>query len=85
MDFDMILRVLSPAIALTSLFYTIILTYKTKRIREQVERVQLDVLKASELYMYVKNVKKVYGAAMTNLIVACTNESAIMDGIKKIF
>lgn len=85
MSIEIIINFLSPTIALVSLVYTMVLNFKTKKIREQVERVQLDVLKASELYVHVKNAKKIYEDAMTGLIVACSKENILTDELKNVF
>lgn len=82
---DIILKVLPSLVSLASLCYTIILNRKTKKVREQVEKVQLDVLKASELYVHVKDAKKVYEDAMVDLNVVYANEKSSIEDIKKSF
>ena len=72
-------------ISLVSLVYTILLNRKTRKIREKVEKVQLDVIKASELYVHVKNSKKVYEDAMTELIVVCSNEELGIEIVQEKF
>ena len=80
-----IIKICPILISLVSLVYTILLNRKTRKIREKVEKVQLDVIKASELYVHVKNSKKVYEDAMTELIVACSNEELGIEIVQEKF
>ena len=80
-----IIKICPILISLVSLVYTILLNRKTRKIREKVEKVQLDVIKASELYVHVKNSKKVYEDAMTELIVVCSNEELGIEIVQEKF
>lgn len=82
---DIILKILPILVSIVSLCYTIVLNSKTRKVREQIEKVQLDVLKASELYVHVKNAKKVYEDAMTDLTVVCANENSSTEDVQKSF
>lgn len=79
---NVILKIIPILISIVSLGYTICLNYKTRKVRDKVERVQLDVLKASELYVHVKDAKKVYEDAMAELIVVCQNENPLKEDIQ---
>lgn len=82
---DIVLKIIPILISAASLGYTIYVNYKTRKVQEKVERVQLDVLKASELYIHVKNAKKVYEDAMADLTVICANENSEKKDIQEKF
>lgn len=82
---DTILKIIPILISIVSLGYTIYLNNKTRKVREKVEKVQLDVLKASELYVYVKKAKKVYEDAMAELIVVCSDEKSEIANVQEKF
>lgn len=82
---EIILRIIPILISIASLVYTIYLNYKTRKVREQVESVQLDVLKASELYVHVKDAKKIYEDAMADLSVVCANENSEKKDVQEKF
>lgn len=82
---DIVLKFIPILISATSLGYTIYLNYKTRKLQEQVKRVQLDVLQASELYIHVKNAKKVYEDAMAELTVICADENSEKKDIQEKF
>lgn len=78
---DIVLEILPILISIASLGYTAYVNHKTQKIRKQVEKVQLDVLKASELYVHVKDAKKVYEDAMADLTIACCSGESVTEDV----
>lgn len=82
---DFIFKVLPIIISILSLGYTVLKNRETKRIQDEVKKVQLDVLKASEIYGQVKFAKRLYEDALSNLIVMSSDDSITPVELQKCF
>lgn len=82
---DFGLKFLPILISIASLAYTIKLNRKTRKIQEEVKRVQLDVLKASEIYGQVKFSKRLYEDALAEICVLSVDASVVPTDLKKCF
>jgi len=71
---DITLRVAPILVSLFSLGYTIYKNRETKKLQDEVKRVQLDVLKASEIYGQVKFAKRLYEDSLSELCVLSVEE-----------
>lgn len=69
------LQFLSILVSISTLVYTIIKNKSIQTIKKQVQEVQLDVIKASELYGQVKQAKKEYENEMARLTVTMGGNS----------
>lgn len=75
LDASTVIAGVSALISATSLVYTIIKNRKTDELRRKVEKVQLDVLQASELYNNVKEMKREFQKSLSTLIVLNNEET----------
>lgn len=72
-------------ISIITFIYTVWKNRETQKLQNTVKKVQLDVLKASEIYGQVKLAKRLYEDALTNLIVMCSDTSIASVELQKYF
>ena len=82
---DFVFKILPILISILSLGYTVYKNRETKRIQDEVKRVQLDVLKASEIYGQVKFSRRLYEDALSILCVMSTDASVPPTELQKSF
>lgn len=82
---DIIFKLLPILVSIFSLGYTIYVNKSTRKIQEEVKKVQLDVLKASEIYGQVKYAKRLFEDALSELCVLSADESISPSNLKKCF
>ncbi len=77
------IAMLSLLIAFIGLIYTVYTNNKTNKINAKVKRVQLDVLKASELYGQIKCARRLYESSLASLITEVSSEEQDINKIQK--